>query len=185
MGVMDEEKAWISRSQSGDQAAFESLIRAHQRMIHSLTYRMTGSLADAEDLAQETFMRAYHQLDGFRSESKFSTWLCRIAVNACINWHRREHRRGELQRQWAGENLQAESLRPSNSENDAASRAVQNALNRLPPKLRAAIVLTVYDELNHAEAAKVLGCAEATVSWRVFAARRKLRRWLALTGGGR
>jgi RNA polymerase sigma-70 factor, ECF subfamily len=185
MGVMDEEKAWISRSQNGDQAAFESLIRAHQRMIHSLTYRMTGSLADAEDLAQETFVRAYHQLDGFRSESKFSTWLCRIAVNACINWHRRENRRGAIHRQWAGEKLQSELQGSSDSEINAASQTVQNAFNRLPPKLRAAIVLTVYDELTHAEAAKVLGCAEATVSWRVFAARRKLRRWLASTGGGR
>src|SRR5664279_4543843 len=69
----------IVQSQNGDQGAFEALIREHQRMIHSLCYRMSGSLADAEDLAQETFIHAYQHLDGFRAEARFSSWLYRIA----------------------------------------------------------------------------------------------------------
>src|SRR5271154_3230049 len=71
----------VLQSQNGDPAAFETLIRNHQRMIHSLTFRMTGSLADAEDLAQETFIRAYEQISTFRGSAKFSTWLYRIAFN--------------------------------------------------------------------------------------------------------
>ena len=74
----------VLRTRQGDAAAFEALIRQHQRMIYSLAYRMTGSATDAEDLTQETFLRAYRQIGSFRAASKFSTWLYRIAINACL-----------------------------------------------------------------------------------------------------
>jgi len=180
MGDSDETLVW--QSLKGDPAAFETLVRHHQRMIHSLTYRMTGSLADAEDLAQETFVRAYEQLWQYRSTAKFSTWLYRIAINACLNWRQREHRRLAVHTLWASD---AETARPESgaghgepSERGELSDRVQAALLRLPAGQRAAVVLTVYDGLNHAEAAKALGCSETTVSWRVFAARRKLKAWL-------
>ena len=179
MGDTDEDKILVSQSRKGDPAAFEALIRTHQRMIHSLTFRMTGSLADAEDLAQEAFIRAYRQLDSYQGTAKFSSWLYRIAVNACLNWRHRETRRGQVHAGWAESN---DALRPepeSPSGEDAPARAVQAALLKLPAKQRAAIVLTVYDGHNHAEAAKILGCSETTVSWRVFAARRKLKRLLS------
>jgi len=73
MSDTDEEQIWVLQSRDGNPAAFESLIRAHQRMIHSLTFRMTGSMADAEDLAQETFIRAYRQLDSYQGTAKFSS----------------------------------------------------------------------------------------------------------------
>jgi RNA polymerase sigma-70 factor (ECF subfamily) len=174
----DQEKGWVEESRQGDHAAFENLIRRYQRMIHSLTYRMTGSQADAEDAAQETFIRAFRQLATYRGESQFSTWLCRIAVNACLNWRTREHRRGEIHRRWSGEVQTSHQSGPSESTLDDVSRRVQAALNKLPAKQRAAVILTVYEEMNHAEAARVLNCTEATISWRVFAARAKLKRWL-------
>jgi RNA polymerase sigma-70 factor, ECF subfamily len=183
MGDTDEDQVWVLQSREGDPAAFESLIRAHQRMIHALTFRMTGSLADAEDLAQETFIRAYQQLDSYRGTAKFSTWLYRIAVNACLNWRQRENRREQVHASWTESNdaLRPETESPAGEE--AHSREVQAALMKLPAKQRAAIVLTVYDGHNHAEAAKILGCSETTVSWRVFAARRKLKRLLSSQGG--
>ena len=180
---VDQEKDWLEQSRRGDHAAFENLIRSYQTMIHSITYRMTGSLADADDLSQETFIRAFQQLASFRGESKFSSWLCRVAMNACLNWRQREIRRVEVHQQWAGDNLGggtdegAEAL-------DENTRNVQAALNRLPAKQRAAMILTVYEEMNHAEAARALGCSEATVSWRVFAARTKLKRWLSPASRG-
>ncbi len=144
---------------------------------------MTGSLADAEDLAQETFLRAYGQIGTFRGTAKFSTWLYRIAVNTCLNWRQSEARRCQLQANCAEEffaqHLNGESAPAENQ----SSQQVQSALLKLPAKQRAAIVLTIYDGLNHAEAAQVLGCSETTVSWRVFAARRKLKRWLSGNGG--
>ncbi|MGA2853016.1 MAG: RNA polymerase sigma factor [Verrucomicrobiota bacterium] len=174
--MADADADLVLQSQNGDPAAFEALIRNHQHMVHSLTYRMTGSLADAEDLAQETFIRAYEQIGGFRGTSKFSTWLYRIAVNTCLNWRQSEARRFRMQTNCAEEF----AARRADGENPPGDQAgeVQAALLKLPAKQRAAIVLTIYDGLNHAEAARVLGCSETTVSWRVFAAKRKLKRLL-------
>ena len=179
MGDPDEDL--VLQCQNGSPEAFESLIRNHQCMIHSLTFRMTGSLADAEDLAQETFIRAYEQIGSYHGASKFSTWLYRIALNTCLNWRRHESRRSRLHANCADTlaEQQAEAeVAPVEAE---TNRQVQAALLKLPARQRAAIVLTVYDGLNHAEAARTLGCSETTVSWRVFAARRKLKRWLAAT----
>jgi len=183
MGDTDEDKVWVLQSRNGDPAAFESLIRTHQRMIHSLTFRMTGSLADAEDLAQEAFIRAYRQLNSYQGTAKFSSWLYRIAVNACLNWRQRETRREQIYARWAESNNALQSGPEPVAGDDNLSREVQSALMKLPAKQRAAIVLTVYDGHNHAEAAKILGCSGTTVSWRVFAARRKLKRWLSAKGG--
>jgi|APCry1669193181_1035450.scaffolds.fasta_scaffold00972_17 RNA polymerase sigma-70 factor (ECF subfamily) len=176
--MADPDEVLVRQSQAGDPAAFEELVRRHQKMIHSLTFRMTGSPADAEDLAQEAFIRAYGQVGSYRGEAKFSTWLYRITVNVCLNWRQREARR--LRYQISRDDTIAElwaAAGMSPGENEQCRR-VQEALLKLPPKQRAAIILTVYDGFNHAEAGKALGCSETTVSWRVFAARRKLKRWL-------
>ena len=176
--MADADQDLVTQSQTGDPAAFEALVRHHQRMIHSLTFRMTGSLADAEDLAQETFLRAYAQLGSFRGSAKFSTWLYRIAVNTCLNWKQSEARRFQLHTS-AAEEISAQHASHEVSAS-AQSNEVQTALLKLPAKQRAAIVLTIYDGMNHAEAAQVLGCSETTVSWRVFAAKRKLKKLLTV-----
>jgi RNA polymerase sigma-70 factor (ECF subfamily) len=168
----DEEKAWIRSSQQGDHAAFEALIARHQRMIHSLTFRMTGSPEEAEDLAQETFIKAFWQISAYRGDAKFSSWLYRIAINLCLNWKKTSERRRELLDVWSRET-------PGESRGDARAQKVQEALLKLKPAQRAAIILTTYDGLNHAEAGKALGCSETTVSWRLFAARNQLRKLLA------
>lgn len=170
--MTDDEQAEIRRSLQGDHEAFESLVRRYQRMIYALTYRMSGSAADAEDLTQDVFIRAHQELAGFRAEAKFSSWLYRIAINQCLNWRKRVARREQVHNDW-----QAENATPA-APPGAVAQLVTEALQQLPPKQRAAVVLTTYDGLNHAEAARVLGCSETTVSWRVFAARAKLKRLL-------
>jgi len=179
MVVPDEEAGWIARSQQGDLEAFERLIARYQRMIHALTYRMTGSLDDAEDLAQDTFIQAFHALEGFRAEARFSSWLYRIAVNLCLNWRRRVQQREQIHQDLAA---QKASIDPPSDERTAR---VQEALLKLNPKQRAAVVLTTCDGLSHAETARILGCSETTVSWRLFAARAKLKRLLNDLGSGR
>jgi RNA polymerase sigma-70 factor (ECF subfamily) len=144
---------------------------------------MTGSQADGQDLAQETFIRAYQQLETYQGTSKFSSWLYRIAVNACLDWQRRETRRSRLHQEWGEAATNEQSIAPAERELDESSRAVQAALMKLPEKQRAAIVLTVYGGHNHADAAKILGCSETTVSWRIFSARRKLKKLLSRPGG--
>jgi RNA polymerase sigma-70 factor (ECF subfamily) len=130
MVELEEEKHWLEQSRQGDHAAFENLIRNYQTMIHSLAFRMTGSLADADDLSQETFIRAFQQLASFRGESKFSSWLCRVAVNACLNWRQRERRRAEVHEQWAGDNLSEGTSEEGGESLDANTRNVQAALSR-------------------------------------------------------
>ena len=180
--MADADADLVLQSQNGDPSAFELLVRNHQQMVHALTFRMTGSAADAEDLAQETFLRAYEQIGSFNGRAKFSTWLYSIAVHACLNWRRDEARRFQAYAQCAEETgAKPAGAGISPAENEMVQRT-QAALMKLPAKQRAAIVLTIYEGLNHAEASKVLGCSETTVSWRVFAAKRKLKRWLTANG---
>jgi RNA polymerase sigma factor (sigma-70 family) len=156
----------------GGLEAFENLVRENQRMIHSLCYRLTGSMADAEDLAQDTFLAAFESRADFRGEAKVSSWLYRIAVNRCLNWRKRQQRQEE-----AHQELARPEPQPAHDDSGRAQQ-IQEALMRLPPKQRAAVVLTTYEGHSHAEAARALHCSETTVSWRLFAARRKLKRML-------
>ena len=172
MVATDDDRRRLLRSSKADHAAFEALIREHQRMIYSLCYRMSGSAADADDLSQETFIQAYKHLNAFRAEAVVGTWLYRIAVNLCLNWRKREQRRIQAHQEWS----EQEPSTPG--ENAGRAQQVQEALLKLTPKQRAAVILTTYDGLTHAEAAAALGCSETTVSWRLFAARAKLKRLL-------
>ncbi len=172
------EARWIEESLAGDPEAFAALVAQHQKMIHGLTFRMTGSVADSEDLAQETFVRAFEQLGTYQGRAKFSSWLYRIAVNLCLNWRQREARQQKLHTLWAEQRTAEGQPGDPPLGMDETSRRIQAALLRLPAKQRAAMVLTVQEGMSHAEAARVLGCSETTVSWRLFTARARLKRWL-------
>ena len=176
MAGSDDESKLVEQSLAGDPEAYAALVSRYQNMIRAMTFRMTGSLDDAEELAQDAFLRAYRQLGKFNGGARFSTWLCKIAINLSLDWRRRENRRDDIHSQWAAGVIPEDS--PGNGFPDELSRRVQDALNKLPAKQRAAIVLTIYENQSHAEAANTLGCTEATISWRVFAARQKLKRIL-------
>jgi RNA polymerase sigma-70 factor, ECF subfamily len=169
--VTDEEGILISRSKNGDWDAFAALIQSNQRMIYSLAYRMSGSASDAEDLAQETFIRAFQGLNSYRGTAKFSSWLYRIALNLSLRWRKREGRRGIADSEWVAADVKDRAA-------DSRSERVQEALLLLSPKQRAAVILTIFDGMTHSEAAAVLGCAEKTLSWRLFVARRRLAQLL-------
>ncbi len=177
MDPSDEEALWIQKSRLGDPEAFAALVTRYQRRIYALIQRMVQSPTDAEDLAQEVFIQAYQRLGQYRNEARFTTWLYRIAINRCLNWRQRQHRLEAAFEQWSREQ-DLTSQGGHVAEENELNQQVRGAIARLHPKQRAAIVLTLYENLNHAEAAKVLGCSETTISWRVFAARRKLKRWL-------
>ena len=177
-----DEKEWILRSKGGDLSAFEHLVRLHQPMVRSITYRFTGNLADAADLAQETFIQAWQGVGGFRGESAFGGWLRRVAVNACLQWRARQRPTETLEDHHL--QMQVDASGGGERHDDPAAR-VREAVQALPPKQRAAVILTVYEGLNHAEAAAAMSCSETTVSWRVFVARKKLAHTLRdLSGRG-
>lgn len=172
-----EERNLIEAGQRGDGQAFACLVRQYQQMIHSLTYRMTGSWSDAEDLAQETFVQAYRQLGSFRLEARFSSWLYRIAVNKCLNWRKAQERLERMREHCPLPDVQS-------AQEAALAEEVRCALLKLHPRERAAIILTTYEGHNHAEAARALGCSEVTVSWYLFTARKKLKPMLRHLKGG-
>ena len=100
MAASDDETKLIALSLAGDPEGYAALVERHQKMIRAVTFRMTGSPEDAEELAQDAFLRAYRQLGSFNGGSKFSTWLCKIAINLSLDWRRRESRRADIHSTW-------------------------------------------------------------------------------------
>ena len=161
--------------QRGDREAFDRLVERYQRGIYRLCYRYVNDHEDANDLAQEAFLKAWRAIGRFRGDSSFSTWLYRIAVNACLN-HRALRRppTQELPESLPdpGRGAEARALR-----DDEAER-VRRAVSRLPDKQRATLILKIYHELTHEEVARVLGSTVGTAKSNLFQALVKLRRLL-------
>jgi RNA polymerase sigma-70 factor (ECF subfamily) len=167
--------ALVRACQHGDREAFDQLVERYQRGIYRLCYRYVNDHDDANDLAQEAFLKAWRAIGRFRGDSSFSTWLYRIAVNTCLNY--RSSRRPpaqELPETLADPRRGAEAhvLR-----DDQAAR-VRAAVVRLPEKQRATLILKVYHELTHEEVARILGSTVGTVKSNLFHALANLRRLL-------
>lgn len=158
--------------------ALEALLRAHRGRIHGLCCRYTGgNAADAEDLVQEAYLRAYRGIGSFRGDSRFSTWLYRIAVNVCLSWvSSRTPRTVALS---DGLELEAPGPTPSKGlENRQAVAAVRHAVAKLPERQRMTLILRIYDELSHREIAEIMGGSVGTAKANLFFALKNLRKLL-------
>lgn len=185
------EEELIAKAAKGDQDAFAQLLELHKGKIYGLTLRLTGSAEDAMDLTQETFFNAWRGLPRFHGQSKFSTWLYRLATNAAIDFLRREKRRGAV----ATVSLYAEEepqraldipdhrFTPQTElERKELQEAIQRGLGRLSDEHRQALVLREVNGLSYAEIAQVLGVEEGTVKSRISRARMALRKALLADG---
>jgi RNA polymerase sigma-70 factor (ECF subfamily) len=163
----------VAAAAAGNRVALEALLRRHYDRIHGLAWRLTGSRADADDIAQDVCCTLVGKIGGFRGEAKFTTWLTGIAFNAARDFRRRR-------RSFAGltERLAVlAGLAQAPDGRDAYDAVwLRSAVARLKPALRDTVVLVAGEGLTHAEAAEVLGIAEATVAWRMHEARRLLSR---------
>lgn len=170
----------VEKAQQGDRSAFGELVKRHQKKVYATTLQMTGNHGEADDLAQETFLRAFQAVDRFDGRSEFSTWLYRIAINLTINHLKR---RAKTRPADESDPRVAGALAASAQKGDPASEVelrrfyarLAAALDELPDNLRATVVLVSLQGLPHRVAAEVLGCSEGTVSWRVHQARKLLR----------
>ncbi len=175
--AISEEAVWIRRAQQSDSRAFEKLYRMHIDKVYGLCLRMTGSVAEAEDCAQEAFIQAWSKLSKFRGESAFATWLHRIAVNAVLG-RMRKSKREQDRIQVASEISPA----PASIGDNANLRDLSDAVDRLPEGARHAFVLTAVYGYSHEESSNMLGIAVGTSKAQLHRARRLLSQRLIEEG---
>jgi RNA polymerase sigma factor (sigma-70 family) len=158
-------------SAAGDRDAIETLLRRHYDRIHGLAWQLTGSRADADDIAQDVCCALVEKIGSFRGEAKLTTWLTGITFNACRDFRRRRRSLGGMI-----DKLSVLAGLASAPDGRDAYDAIwlKSAIARLKPALRDTVVLVVGQQVSHAEAAELLGVSEATVSWRMHEARRIL-----------
>jgi len=168
----------IERFKKGDPSAFEAILLRYQDRIYNLCRYMLRDPRDAQDAAQEVFLKTYRVLEGFRPDASLYTWLYRIAVNTCLD-HKRKSRREAFRNEPLTEDLPSDAPFPEQLyESAEIQRSIQLALQKLPEKLRAAIVLREIEALSYEEIAQVLRTPVGTVKSRISRAREQLRHLL-------
>ena len=186
MPSTDEEL--VARSMGGDLDSFNQLVLRWERPIYALAYRVIGREEDARDVTQETFLRAFRALKGFKGQAKFSSWLYRITLNLCRDWIRREKRTPVAQApegvdiiELAGEGTPTDTIETLVARHELG-RAVGKAMSMLPEEQRAAIILKEYHGLTFQEIADLLDCPLSTVKTRLYQGLSVLRRQLRDAG---
>jgi RNA polymerase sigma-70 factor (ECF subfamily) len=173
-----DERDLIERSKKGDPSAFEALVRKYQDRVYNLCRYMLQDPTNAQDAAQDVFLKAYKALKDFRPDSSLYTWIYRIAVTTCLDY-RKKSRREAFRTEPLSEDLpSAEPLPEQLYESGEIPNSIQLALQKLPEKLKAAIVLREIEELSYEEIAEVLHTSTGTVKSRISRAREQLRHLL-------
>lgn len=182
---MDEQEL-ISRAGRGDEAAFEQLVKSYEKPIYNLCLRMCRDRDEAFDLSQESFLKAWHAISSFHGESKFQTWLLRIASNTCIDFLRKKKRRNTIsmtelddldqpiERQIADCSLDPAVLAEKAQDHDA----VREAMAALPTNDRLILSMRAIEDMSYQEIGDALELPPGTVKSRIFRAREKIRRAL-------
>lgn len=178
-----QEQDWIDAARRGDQEAFAELVRAYEKRVLALTLRMCRNAEDAAEAAQETFLAAWQGLSAFRGESTFSTWLYRLASNACVDLLRREKRHGgnlSLDDEDLNLDIPAEGiLSPQEAaENQELREQIEAGLQALPPEYRSVLVLREIHQLRYEEIGTALELDAGTVKSRISRGRKRLRSFL-------
>ena len=181
-----EAAAVLARARQGDSDAFRALVETHSRQVFRLAFRMTGNEQDAEDVVQESFLRAYRQLGRFESRANFGTWLYRIVSNCSVDLMRSRQARHDqvrgdsLDQEGAVELPEADAPNPERQAQSAEiDRRVQDALRDLSPLERAAFTLRHYEGRSIEEISETLGLGTSAAKHSVFRAVKKLRIALA------
>lgn len=183
-----QERQCVEAARQGDQDAFERLVRAYEKRVFALTLRMCGSPEDAAEAAQEAFLAVWQGLKFFRGEASFSTWLYRLASNACVDLLRREGRhRAAAGPSLDDENLNLDAADGAPTPQEAAERAelrrqIETGLAALPPEYRQVLILREMHQLSYGEIAAALELDEGTVKSRINRGRKRLRKFLLESG---
>ncbi len=183
------ESVLVQKSKQGDVEAFEELIAAYQKKVLNLAFRMLGNPADAEDAAQDIFVRVFKSIANFNEESAFSTWLYKISTNVCLDILRRRKRQNENNmvsiHQYSSEDeeyeLPIEDKAPTpyeEAQKSEAMRALERALTKLAEEQKAVIIMRDIHGLSYEEIAAAMNCSLGTIKSRINRARLSLRKLL-------
>ena len=164
--------ALVDRAKAGDRLAFGQLVEKHYDFIYRTACKWTGKKSDAEDIAQEVCIKLATAIQSFDGRSAFTSWLYRVTINMVRDMQRSTTRRNK--------NVDAFALvhpedDPGDQEDSTAAKELWAAVSELPDKQREAIMLVYAEDMNHAAAAEIMGCKEATVSWHIHEAKKTLR----------
>jgi RNA polymerase sigma-70 factor, ECF subfamily len=173
-----DDAAAVAQAKGGDEEAFRVLVERHSRSIYRLAYRMTGKPEDAEDVVQETFVRAYRQLVRFEARSNFATWLYRIGFNCSIDYMRARPHRESAEPHDTLERLAPGDSGPSMDDRVFAGQIgekVQDALKDLSPQERAAFLMRHYHGCSIEEICEALGLKSNAAKHSIFRAVKKMR----------
>jgi RNA polymerase sigma-70 factor (ECF subfamily) len=174
MGGDPDEDRLVLDARRGDRRALEVLVRRHYDVVWRSLARLARDPAEADAWTQEAFLKAMQGLSGYRGDAALATWVVRIGLNVARNARRRREPLPLRGNEPAGR-----SADPGAAADDGERhRLVHEGVDRLPDDLRGALLLTAFGGLSQRDAAADLGCAEGTVAWRVFEAKRRLREWL-------
>ena len=180
----EEDEVLVRRTQNGDNAAFDVLVGRYKERLYATVYHMTSNHEDANDLVQDTFIKAYKSLRSFRGQSSFYTWVYRIAVNRTINFIKRRKNRSQYSLDDMDSSIQTdpdlvELMSHVTPRREVALTELQQKLNEALQQLsephRAVVVMHDVQGMTHADIARVMKCSEGTVRSRLFYARQQLQ----------
>jgi RNA polymerase sigma-70 factor, ECF subfamily len=178
---MEEDERLVTAAQRGDTHAFEALVQRHQPRVIRTLFHLLGNEAEADDAAQEVWIRVYRKLPSFRMDSQFSTWLYRITSNEARSALRRSSRHRSRIVGPSVEEISPADGRPGPRrilEGQEMARRFREVFDAMPVKRRLAVTLVLFEDLSHRQAGDILGLSEKTVSWHLFKAREFLSRRL-------
>lgn len=180
----EDDEALVARAQHHDTRAYDQLVERYKERLYATVYHMTSNREDANDLVQETFIKAYKSLRSFKGQSSFYTWVYRIAVNRTINYLKRGRNRTHYSLDDVDSGIQTdpdfvELMAVDTPRREAGLHELQRQLNVAMQKLsdnhRAVVVMHDVQGMTHADIARVMGCSEGTVRSRLFYARQQLQ----------
>ncbi len=179
-----EDREWVRKAQTGDMVAYDQLVRRYQERIYATIYHMTSNHEDANDLAQESFIKAFQAIKSFKGDSSFFTWVYRIAVNKTINFLKQRKNRGHMSLNDLDTNIENDPelvslVSDKTPRRDLNLAELQEKLNEAMQKLSDVhrLVVTLHDVqgLSHEEIGKIMACNTGTVRSRLFYARQQLQ----------
>lgn len=179
--LYEHEFAWLQQAKAGDGRAFGLLVESYSRPVYNLTYRMLGNAEEAEDAAQETFLRAFSRLEQYDANHKFSTWLFSIANHYCIDrLRKRRVTQISIDDNPVLENLEGDDPAPDKMALRGERRVeVQQLMAQLDPDYRTPLALRYWEDLSYEEIAETMGLTVAAVKSRLFRARQRMGELMA------